>query len=278
MGLRRGTPLVCVNVRWIGNGAAALAMMASLVSWQVQAAGKPASEDLARYFEDVAFGAEFGGASAERDFLIKWDGPVRLSVAEFGALEKTEADGTPYLKIENRPLSEKKRAYIQKHLNTILDLTGVVLEEPDAQDKPANFFIRFVPYKAMHAPFLAPNNSTEGLKELARDGVCYATVDLDKGRITEARIVVTTELAPARMDACLLEEMTQVFGLMNDSDLVQPSIFNQYSTSRVLYRSDLILLLTLYDKQLTPGMAKSEAMRVASAIIDQLNQSLKAGP
>ena len=40
-------------------------------------------------------------------------------------------------------------------------------------------------------------------------------------------IVVNNELPADQMDACLLEELTQAFGMPNDSDIVTPSVFNQ---------------------------------------------------
>ena len=73
------------------------------------------------------------------------------------------------------------------------------------------------------------------------------------------------------MRACVVEELTQVLGLPNDSDAVKPSIFNDQSRYFELTDHDRRMLKVLYDPRITPGMPRNEALRQGRLILDELN-------
>lgn len=236
------------------------------------AADRPSSEDLTKYFEDVVFGAEFEKLTEDQKFAYKWTGPIRISVSAMDGKLITGKNGKPELIMSNRRPSKKAVSSIQKHLNTLVKLTGVKTEDSKKSGKPANVFIKLVPPLAMHAPFLDNTVSPKTLKHLAQVGRCYLIFSGPTGEIERATIVVNNQLPEDLMDACILEELTQAFGLKNDSDIVQPSIFNQLSQGRSLTRTDIILLVALYDEKIKPGMHLNEAMPIAAGIIDHLNR------
>lgn len=242
------------------------------VASSASAADRPSSKDLTKYFEDVVFGAEFGELTEDQKFVHKRTRPMRISISAMDGKLITGPDGKRELKMANRRPSQKAVASIQKHLNTLVKLTGVKTEDSKKVGKPANVFIKLVPPLAMHAPFLDNTISPKTLKHLAQVGSCYLIFSGPNGEIERATIVVNNQLPDDLMDGCILEELTQAFGLKNDSDIVQPSIFNQLSTGRRLTRTDIILLVALYDEKIKPGMHLNEAMPIASGIIEHLNR------
>ncbi|NQV99203.1 MAG: DUF2927 domain-containing protein [Rhodospirillales bacterium] len=252
-------------------------ILAALAGGAAGAADRPPSQDLTTFFADVVFGAEFDEVAEDEKIIHKWTGPVRVSVSAMSGQLIKRPDGSHELKMANERPDAGAVEMIIKHLNTLVKYSGVKSEDSKKVGKPANFFIKFVPPLAMHAPFLEPDTDPNRLKTLARDGVCYLIFFAPTGAIDRATLVINSELPSARMDACLLEEMTQAFGLKNDSDIVQPSIFNQQSTSRTLYRTDIILLATLYDEKLKAGMHIKQALPVAAGIIDHLNRVMAPG-
>ena len=116
---------------------------------------------------------------------------------------------------------------------------------------------------------------TKLLKKLAAPGVCYFLTAQTQGRIVWGIIAVNNQLSEPEMNACLLEEMTQVLGLPNDSDLVQPSVFNNKTQPIALNRTDQILIRTLYDKRLVPGTDRGRAMAAAAKVIVELDRMTK---
>ena len=120
-------------------------------------------------------------------------------------------------------------------------------------------------------PFIANDVDPGILKKLAEPGVCFfLTRAIRTGGMFRSLIVVNRELPPEAMDACLLEEMTQAFGLPNDSDIVSPSVFNQTSTLRELTETDTLLLKTLYDYRLPAGTPRADALRIGRDIMSEL--------
>ena len=53
---------------------------------------------------------------------------------------------------------------------------------------------------------------------------------------------------------CILEEITQALGLMNDSTYFQPSIFNDHSRQQKLSPWDELVVRAHYDRRIRPGM------------------------
>ena len=69
-------------------------------------------------------------------------------------------------------------------------------------------------------------------------------------------VIIPVDRARARgkLPACVVEELTQVLGLPNDSEKVFPSVFNDRSIDDFLTGLDVLLLKMLYDPRIKPGM------------------------
>ena len=235
-----------------------------------KAADRPPVDELMRHFENVVFGAEIDGIQAVKH-VQKWMSPIRVSITSMKGEMINKGGGKRELKLSFVRPDQRYVDMIRRHLTTLVKLTGTVSEKSDKEnEKPANFFIKFVPRLAMGQPFIADDVDPDILKRLSRPGVCYfLTRSISTGAMFRSLIVVNNELPADQMDACLLEEMTQAMGMPNDSDLVKPSIFNQESTRRELSESDMLLLQTLYDKRLPAGTPKADAIRIGREIMQE---------
>ncbi len=92
-----------------------------------------------------------------------------------------------------------------------------------------------------------------------KNGVLYgATVLIGKNNFT--------------VQECLVEEMAQLMGLPNDSDIVAESKFRTDPKDKApgLTWHDAILLRTLYDYRLKPGMPRATALPIVRTIIGEL--------
>jgi hypothetical protein len=236
------------------------------------AADRPSPADLAAFFTEVAFGSEY--LKNGTPVIQKWLEPIRISVSEIEGKLIDKPGGGKELKLDHAKPSREHINLIRKHLRVLLGLTGVRSESVKESGKPANFFIKFVPRLAMHAPFLAKGVDPALLKKLAAPGVCYFLTLADKGSINWATVIVNNQLSPEAMDACLLEELTQTLGLVNDSDKIKPSVFKNKAIPRELNRTDIILIKTLYDNRLPPGMVKKQALRRVNKIVAELDKKM----
>ena len=98
-----------------------------------------------------------------------------------------------------------------------------------------------------------------------------------KFRINKGHAFVLQGLEKGLLRHCLLKSIIRAFGLFADSDVAQPSIFSKSAPPLDhLTLNDKIILRTLYDKRIKPGMAKDEAMKIAAEIIPELVAAVKA--
>lgn len=108
-----------------------------------------------------------------------------------------------------------------------------------------------------------------------RDSVCLGHFSTQlNGSIQKAVVIIPVDRARkhGKLMACVVEELTQVLGLPNDSITVSPSIFNDRSRDHFLTGLDYILLKILYDQRLKIGMKKIEAMPVVQSIVAEYFQ------
>jgi len=88
--------------------------------------------------------------------------------------------------------------------------------------------------------------------------------------IAAGLIFIKAELSGDFRRACLTEEFTQVFGLINDDPEARPSIFNDDQEFIELTLHDEYLLKMLYDPRLREGMTEAEARPLVRRIVQEI--------
>ncbi len=103
-----------------------------------------------------------------------------------------------------------------------------------------------------------------------------------QGEIVYAGIVIPVDQARSRgkLVACIVEEITQVLGLPNDSDKAYPSIFNDHTPEDLLSPLDVVLLQLLYEPELKAGMTKAQVKPIVRKILKRYQETgvLKRAP
>jgi len=234
----------------------------------------PSVDKLVKYFETIVFGSEYPGVPPSR-VVKKWTGPLRIAVRAFEETKGEEA-GKDVRVLSPIKVKKPFLNFLQKHLNGLVEATGIKTEDAKVTGEPPNFMINFVPRNYMADPRLVEGADPALLKRMAAEGGCYFVLWADDraGSIQRVVIVVNAERLLIRINHCLLEEMTQSLGLPNDSNEISPSIFHDASRRTDLTRTDLIILKALYDPRLAPGMPKAEAMTKVREVIAELNDKL----
>jgi hypothetical protein len=83
-------------------------------------------------------------------------------------------------------------------------------------------------------------------------------------------IPIDRVMARGRLEACVVEEITQILGLPNDSDDVVPSVFNDHSPDIELSWQDILLVKLLFDPRLRPGMPRADALANVRMILGEM--------
>lgn len=241
---------------------------ASAVAFGVLAAGgrataEPLSNDkIIRNFDIVAFGNEYTGRRYEH--VRKWAAPIRVGI---------QGKYPPYFE-----------AYVRQHIRDMWELTGHPMElyysfamqktkrlAKDFDPKKVNFILFYLPVekipKAIAKYF---DNDEAQVRKMIEVSTCFAKFGTKQNEIKWAIAVFPDHRPQDHMRACVVEELTQVLGLPNDSAQVAPSIFNDKSQYFELTEHDRWMLKMLYDPRITVGMDREKAVAAGRQILREL--------
>ena len=159
----------------------------------------------------------------------------------------------------------------EMHLQHLAEITGISIK-PVTSREQANLLIIFSTEQRL-AVELKKNfhAGVSGVDYMMRHSVCLGQfTTTTQGAIRQATVIIPVDRARARgkLISCIVEELTQVMGLPNDSVDVYPSIFNDQSIYMLLTGLDYLLLKILYDPRLIPGMDRLQAAPVVKKIVD----------
>ena len=213
----------------------------------------PLSRDqLIRNFDVIVFHNEFDGQTDRR--LRKWVVPVRL-----------------YLDIHSgdRKLIEFA---VEQHVEHLVGITQYYIAIA-ADPAQANVIVVFDNESALdqiRRDYFPPKFD---IKQVMQTNLCIGQYQSNESyEIVHAVVVIPVDrvMAAGRLEACVVEEITQILGLPNDSDDVNPSVFNDDSAEIELTNHDILLVKLLFDPRLRAGMPRAEALANVREILEEM--------
>lgn len=221
------------------------AVMAAQPHWQKD-------DYLIDSFIDIALKREY--RINEKTNLHRWQQPLKIFI-------KSEIGD---------PLLQQQMYRVQAmHLQSI---TGHAIHFVNSLQQ-ANVLVVFTSLKRMKDNALKYTTTTSDLDQVLRSAICMASIESNKqSEITRAVILIPVDSTrqSGRLVDCVIEELTQVMGLPNDSTAVYPSIFNDRSIDRYLTGLDYLLLKITYHRLLKPGMSEAQVRGKLPAILAEL--------
>lgn len=189
-------------------------------------------------------------------------------------IKKWDADGIRYHyvhRVDDDRLHEELSELHLQHLQTI---TGLVIQ-PARDERQANLLIVFSREGSLKNDLRQyfDLRDTAQQQQFFRRSVCLGRFATDtQGTIRSAVVIIPVDRARAhaKLVDCIVEELTQILGLANDSDRVFPSIFNDRSVDGLLSGLDYVLLKILYDSRIEPGMTAERALPIVREIVTEL--------
>jgi len=217
------------------------------VSFGSQANSWQSSEYIKKSFYEVALGSEYG--DHVNDGLRKWQQPLRIYVEH---------------QVPDKALHQELLIAQISHLSAITNL-DIELTNNKAQANVHYYFTN----QAKLKPLVLKKLGAKAAEHLF-SSVCIASIKTNKkNHIVFAYIFIPVDLARfhGKLISCIVEEITQTLGLVRDSDLVFPSIFNDRSKNALLTGLDEILLRLLSEESIKPAMTKQQLEPLLSAIL-----------
>ncbi|MCS6122643.1 DUF2927 domain-containing protein [Shewanella baltica] len=158
---------------------------------------------------------------------------------------------------------------VQMHLAHLAEITGHDIQLVDTL-LDANLHLVFTRQSQWESEvnrLMGPSSAKN-----VHGSVCMAKFALNaKSEIERAWVIIPVDQAQmhGKLVACVVEEITQVLGLPNDSEKVFPSIFNDKTPQDLLTGLDFILLKLLYSPNIRAGMTAAEVKAPLQILLEQ---------
>lgn len=209
-------------------------------------------EYLIESFIEIALKREY--RANKKTNLHRWQQPLKIFI-------KSE---------EGDPLLQQQLYRVQaQHLQSI---TGRAIHFVTSQQQ-ANVLVVFTSLKKMRGNAFKHTITTPDLEQVLKSAICMASIESNKqSEIIRGVILIPVDSTrqSGRLVDCVIEELTQVMGLPNDSTAVYPSIFNDRSIDSYLTGLDYLLLKIAYHPLLKPGMSEAQVREKMPAILAEL--------
>jgi len=221
------------------------------------------NEKILQDFNIIAFGNEY--TLKRYDNVRKWRGPIRIG-------------------IQGEKYPAYFEAFVKQHIRDLWNLTGHPIElyyshnmqkkgelARDFNAAKVNFILYYLPIAEIPGAVAKYfDNDPAKVRKMIEVSTCFAKFFTRKNEITAA-IAVFPDVRPRdQMRACVVEELTQVLGLANDSSDVNPSIFNDTSPYFELTDHDRWMLKMFYDPRITAGMPRDQALAIGRQILNEI--------
>ena len=205
-------------------------------------------------FIDISLRREY--RANKKTNLHRWQQPLKIFI-------KSEVGD---------PLLQRQMYRVQaKHLQSI---TGHAIHVVNSQQE-ANVLVVFTSAKRMKSNAFKYTITTSDLEQVLKSAICMASIESNKqSEIIRGVILIPVDSTrqSGRLVDCIIEELTQVMGLPNDSTAVYPSIFNDLSIDSYLTGLDYLLLKIAYHPLLKPGMSEAQVREKLPAILLELRE------
>ncbi|RDL44591.1 hypothetical protein DN730_09385 [Marinomonas piezotolerans] len=187
--------------------------------------------------------------------LIRWEKPIKLYF-------ESDAGDAAF-----------QKELLSVHAQHLAYITGLSIDFTDSPQN-ANIFVVFTQYAKMEDKVRQYIGDPNKIRKALQEAVCLGNFSIDKRkRIQRGTILIPVDYArqKARFLDCIVEEITQLLGLPNDSNDVFPSIFNDVSIDSYLSPLDYILLKALYSPRFTPGMDVAQVVARMPTVLADLH-------
>ena len=226
--------------------------------------GTPSNRTIIENFNIIAFGNEYTGRRYET--VRKWRQPILVGIE--GKVPKYfETFVLQHIRDLRRITGHPIRLYYSPAMHKEGRLA------PDFDRTKINLILYYLPVERIPNRLKRYFDGDEAkVRKMIEVSTCFARFGTRKNEIRWAIAVFPDHHPKDYIRACLVEEMTQVLGLPNDSNAVKPSIFNDQSRYFELTAHDRLMLKMLYDPRITVGMARRDALGMGRVILDQLRE------
>lgn len=229
-----------------------LAMPPGQSSSSAAGEAEPSSHRLIDGFMQTVFGVEhdrgwwFSGANRVKKYTV----PVRFYIYNRARRDR-RAQATAFLR------------QLPRHIPALDSAMA-------ASPAEANFHLFIVD----RSDFVQTVRQDTGLSfSAASNADCLVHIWFGRHGISQSRAIIVSDRGERLFRRCLVEEVLQGLGPINDSPTLSESVFNDYSAHDRLTAFDRRLLQMLYHPAIKPGMAPRDVAKLLPAVLTDIKSS-----
>lgn len=208
--------------------------------------------EIIRGFNLTVFGSEYSNAFGKPKYIRKFSKPVRFMVHDFSG--------------------KKRKATVERFIRSvnknIRGLNASIINDA----KRANYNVYIV----------TKNN----LAKIARDklnrkdastvaGNCFANVKHWRGGISSTVAIIVSDNGENFFKHCMVEEIVQGLGAINDNSTLRESIFNDRSNKTSFGKFDTIIMNMLYDKRIKNGASFNNVQQYLPVVLNDVRRRIR---
>jgi len=216
------------------------------------------NEDIVRNFEIVALRSEY--EKRKEKTVLKWNEPWRIAIIGKNYPPFFEEMIREHL----ADLSWETRHPMKIHYSETMRQQKRLAK--DVSKVKINIVLFYGPKRTLADTIFKRTGGAfpkKDIQYLIDNSICSVKLKHRKGAIHFAYAAFPAEHNRHALRACIIEELTQIMGLINDSRFVERSIFNDHSRYLELTLHDRWLLRVLYNSEMKPGMPADQALKEA---------------
>ncbi|PCH50060.1 MAG: hypothetical protein COC17_06660 [Hyphomicrobiales bacterium] len=208
--------------------------------------------EIIRGFNLTVFGAEYSNALGKPKYIRKFSKPVRFMVHDFSG--------------------KKRKATVERFIRSvnknIRGLNASIINDA----KRANFNV-YIVTKKNHDKIAREKLSRKVARNVS--GNCFAHVKHWRGGITSTVAIIISDNGEAFFKHCMVEEIVQGLGVINDNSTLHESIFNDRSKKTSFGKFDKIIMNMLYDKRIKNGASFNNIQQYLPVVLNDVRRRIR---
>jgi hypothetical protein len=235
-----------------GLALAALALVAATGPGLAGTADPYSDTSVTDGFMATVFGVEYPSFAGDGDYVKKFSGNVRLYIDNRSAIDR--------------------RGAVRDFVSTLPHAIGGLQLQLTQRSESANFIVHVVDRAqyAIVARYLLPS-----LADGEAPGRCFVSVTYGASGITRSEAVIVSDEGEYLFRRCMVEEILQGLGPVNDSPDLAGSVFSEVSRESDFVLFDRLILSALYHPAVRPGMSEDDVARVLPGVLWDIRRSVR---
>ena len=209
-------------------------------------------QQIANGFYRTVFGLEYAGGTLGASVVKKFTGPVRLYIDHRARIDRRAAVSR----------------FVRQVASAVRGLDLRLVDSP----LDANFIV-YVVDRAHYAQVIQDDIYNSPRAEIR--GRCMVRVLTSRGGISKAQAVIVSDEGDFLFERCMVEEILQGLGPLNDDDTLSLSVLNDTSQLARFTLHDRYILNVLYDHRVLPGMRMDDVAPILPQVIADLRGQVR---